>query len=735
MTSPDNVWIDLDIINNDRTGGEIKTTLQFKENRSMPIIDDPSSYSMAVARFSMDTPNASLPIFIPLINTQGTPHSPNSRPNIPGFFDPNMNPNLTPYYVTFALLNSVTRTITNYISTPVRWFPEDASAAPPNNGISNLYAGGFPSVRFPSGTPGRGDGVVGVSPRMNRTQLGPVSQPPWSPPPNSFNFNALNSDLPTTGIQYNNIIYTDGSTLDSIDNFLLTFTLDYFQIGDVSDFIPGFPPGTDCFVLPDMPDFISFPCASTISATQILTPSAGLIAEQTAILTGPITISGKPDFTFKTSNFGDFDDWLYIIRSPTLVNYTHGVWSSPAGPSLPWDPYYNLTFKFNQTFGYKITASSGNIVDGLTYGTFQTDTLINYNLPSNGQADNGFSIWRWLYNDNDPAGNNMLLPKITIYKPFLSSQDITTGYYNCYTPQWWLGCVNQTIADAWDAARIGETTTAPFIVLDSGMPKLMTPIITLTGGQQVGFACLPNQVTGNGIQPIYLNGLSNPIQARYCLFMNEPLYNLFSSFNGVYYGSDFVSINTALLNASPFPSPFVAERASYFPDLFNYYIQPVIYDSADVTYVSPTLSYVATRSEYSPIPMWLPIQSIQFTSSLACVMPSFTNVEIPFNVSNASTLPRTCLENNQVSNKITDIQVALTTGFEYKPTISYTPRGEYRFIQLLGNLPLYLIDFSISWITKYGQVVPFRLGAQCSSSLKLLFQRKRVNLRNIEPYN
>jgi hypothetical protein len=217
--------------------------------------------------------------------------------------------------------------------------------------------------------------------------------------------------------------------------------------------------------------------------------------------------------------------------------------------------------------------------------------------------------------------------------------------------------------------------------------------------------------------------------------MNEPLYNLFSSFNSAYYGNNFVSINTAITNTSPFVGMLDNEKTSYFPFIFNYYLQPVNYNGLNVKYVSPTLSYVVTGSEYSPFPMWSPIQSIQFTSSLACVMPSFTNVEIPFNVSNASTLPRTSAENNQISNKITDIQVALTTGFEYKPTISYTPQGEYRFIQLLGNLPLYFIDFSISWITKYGQVIPFRLGAQCSASLKLLFQRKRVNLRNIEPYN
>lgn len=724
MTSPDNVWIDLDIINNDRTGGEVKTTLQFKENRSMPIIDDPSNYSMAVARFSMDTPNASLPIFIPIINTQGGPCHPNIRPIIPGFFEPNMDPNVTDYYVTICQItpiNNAQPLITYARPIPVIWSPEDASAAPPNNGISNLY-----------------EKYDAVSARMSRTQLGPATSPYIIPPPDSFKFDALVSDLPTTGVQYNNVIYTDGSTLDSINNFLLSFTLYNFQIGDVSDFIPGFPPGTDCFFLPDMPDY-TYPCANTISFTQILTPSAGILADPSTILTGPITINGIPDFAFDTLNEYDipFIGWLYIIRSPPLVNYTRGVWYSPGGnPSPPWDPYYNLIFQFNQTFGYKITADLGSsVIDGLTYKTFQTDTLINYTLPSYGQQTDPWSIWRWLYNDNNPAGNNMLLPQITLYKPFISSQDITTGYYNCYTPQWWLNCVNSAIAKSWVATPQGlNSKTTPLLVLDSGVLNLLTPIITDSRGLKIGFACNPDQVTENGSQPIYLNGMKNTISVRFALFFNEPLYNLFSSFSGAYYGNNFVSINTAITHTSPFSGILDVEKALYFPYIFNHYIQSVNYNGLNIKYVSPTLSYVVTGSEYSPIPMWSPIQSIQFTSSLACVMPSFTNLEIPFNVSIAPYLLRTSTENNQVSNKITDCQVALTTGFEYKPTISYTPR-QFRFIQLLGNLPLYLIDFSISWITKYGQVVPFRLGAQCSASLKILFQRKRVHLRNIEPYD
>jgi hypothetical protein len=640
-----------------------------------------------------------------------------------------MDPNLTEYYVTICqitpILNSQPR-ITFVRPIPVIWSPEDASAAPPTNTISNLYE--------KYGT---------VSAKMSRTLLGPASEPPWEPPPESLNFDALVSDLPTTGVQYNNIIYTDGSTLDSIDNFLLTITPNIFFIGDVSDFIPGFPPGTDCFVLPDMPYFISFPCASTISSTQILTPSATIIAGDGVnppILTGPITISGKPDFTFKTGNYEEFDDWLYIIRSPKLVNYTRGVWYFiPIGSfSPPFDPVANLTFNFNQTFGYKITADLGtSVVDGSTYRTFQTDDFINYTLPYYGQGERP-AFWMWLYNDNDPTGNNMLLPKITLYKPFLSSQDITTGYYNCYTPQWWLNCVNNALAKSWQIvpqSLRNMANTPRFVPTASGGIELLTPIITDTRGRKIGFACNPNQVTGDGSKPIYLNGTGNTISVRFALFMNEPLYNLFSSFNGVYYGSNFVSINTALLNASPFVGDGIDdEKAFYFPDTFNYYIQPINYNGLNVEYVSPTLSYVVTRSEYSPIPMWSPIQSIRFSSSLLPNINSYTCLPIPFNKYGVSTQTQQSVggNNSQMSNAITDIQVALTTGFEYKPTVSYVPKGEYRLIDLLGECPIQSVDFIVSWVDKYGAEIPFRLGSQCSANLKLLFRSKRFNYADFD---
>ena len=71
-SSADHIYLDLGVVNNDNNGSQIKRNLQFSENRSSSVLDNPSNYEMSVVRFQMDTPNYSLPVFVPLLNVDGT---------------------------------------------------------------------------------------------------------------------------------------------------------------------------------------------------------------------------------------------------------------------------------------------------------------------------------------------------------------------------------------------------------------------------------------------------------------------------------------------------------------------------------------------------------------------------------------------------------------------------------------------------------------------------------------
>ena len=310
---------------------------------------------------------------------------------------------------------------------------------------------------------------------------------------------------------------------------------------------------------------------------------------------------------------------------------------------------------------------------------------------------------------------------------YISTQDITTGYYNCYNVKWWLSCVNKALRECWLAFPGNTPGRAPIMTSDPGTNSitLLTPI---SSTEFYNFAQSDYSATGNGTDPIYMGVGSSPA-VNYCMFFNEPLFNLFSGFPSVYYG------NT--LNASKFDSSSnTTINGNYW--LFNYYILPINFQNINLIELKAlgvTSNWISTESEYSPVPMWNPISSLVFTSSLLPISMSFTTIPQVYNSNIYDQTYANGGNNAQISNMLSDIQVGLVTGSEYKPSVLYVPSGEYRLIDLLGNNPLFQASFGISWKTKFGVIVPFRLSAQCGANLKILFRRKRFNLGNIAPYN
>lgn len=303
-------------------------------------------------------------------------------------------------------------------------------------------------------------------------------------------------------------------------------------------------------------------------------------------------------------------------------------------------------------------------------------------------------------------------------KSVITSQNISNGYYNIYSVQWFLCLVNKCLKDVWSTIEPSYIGLTPYFVVDAGTnlitlltPQISTPI-------SINFAPSENAVTTSN--PVYI-GLGSVPPVTHVIFFNEPLYNLFCGINSVYIGSNVPTF----INPS---DQTIANTNSY---LFNYYIQPINYSGLNK---SSDGNYIITTSEYSSVPMWSPIKSIQFTSTLLPNLLQYTSTPIPFNNLNHNGL-QNIGNNSEISTQITDVQVGLITGSEYKPQILYTPKAQYRLITLLGSHPINSLDFQISFTNKYGQSVPMRLSSQCSANLKILFQRKRMTLKNIEPYN
>jgi hypothetical protein len=98
-------------------------TVRFNETRDAPIVKDASQYNMSIIRFAMNGPNKNLPLFIPIIQTNGTD------------FPNQQNPNRTIYYVTIPYQRSWSYTDINGVaqtkvftiappSAPVAYRPE-----------------------------------------------------------------------------------------------------------------------------------------------------------------------------------------------------------------------------------------------------------------------------------------------------------------------------------------------------------------------------------------------------------------------------------------------------------------------------------------------------------------------------------------------------------------------------------------------------------------------------------
>jgi hypothetical protein len=70
---PDNVYLNLDIINNTTSdpvaAGQQDPQIRFNETRDAPIVKDASKYQFTIVRFSMNGANKDLPLFIPLVKT------------------------------------------------------------------------------------------------------------------------------------------------------------------------------------------------------------------------------------------------------------------------------------------------------------------------------------------------------------------------------------------------------------------------------------------------------------------------------------------------------------------------------------------------------------------------------------------------------------------------------------------------------------------------------------------
>ena len=258
----------------------------------------------------------------------------------------------------------------------------------------------------------------------------------------------------------------------------------------------------------------------------------------------------------------------------------------------------------------------------------------------------------------------------------LDIQDLTSAYYFVKTYQEWIEMINTAFISAFTglAASIQlPTTHAPFMEFD---PQAL---ICILNADEVGYA----------------RTLIDPIE----IYMNAPLFNLFSSFPATCYGYQNIT------NGKNYKFDIFSNNGANILNLTDY-------------------NAIQMYQENTTCGLWNPIQSIVFTTALLPINPSLISAPKIFGAdSNLFNLGN----NANIAPIITDFTVPFSATNTYKPTVEYVAGGEYRLYDMFGSSPLNAIELSVFWKDTFGIMHPFKLNSGCCATIKLLFRRKDFN--------
>lgn len=269
-----------------------------------------------------------------------------------------------------------------------------------------------------------------------------------------------------------------------------------------------------------------------------------------------------------------------------------------------------------------------------------------------------------------PINQNVSLPK-----PPLLNQDLSNSYYEIYSYSYFIGLVNTAFQSAYNSllSQVAlPSTVAPYFEWDP------TSLRAILNADILGYDL----------------SLPNPIE----IYMNGPLFYLFSSFDSFYLGPNQLLGTNFKLNVKNINNGNIYSTTS------------------------PAINWLQVYQEYPTLGVLSnPVDSLVFVTTQIPVTSSIQSRPQIYN----STFGDTQVNTNQKTlNILTDLQVGLDLGYETKPSIQFNPTAEYRLISLQSNQPLKSYDISVYWKDASSNFYPFYLAPGSASSMKILFRKK-----------
>ena len=134
-----------------------------------------------------------------------------------------------------------------------------------------------------------------------------------------------------------------------------------------------------------------------------------------------------------------------------------------------------------------------------------------------------------------------------------------------------------------------------------------------------------------------------------------------------------------------------------------------------------TQKYIQAFQEINSVGLWNPVAAIVFTSTTLPIHPTLTS---PPKIYNNNSTGLVGAGTTNLTNILSDFEIAISNTNQYRPEISYAPPGEYRLIDMYSNSNLNKIDLNVYWKDRYGNLKPMRLQPGCAASVKILFRHK-----------
>jgi hypothetical protein len=263
--------------------------------------------------------------------------------------------------------------------------------------------------------------------------------------------------------------------------------------------------------------------------------------------------------------------------------------------------------------------------------------------------------------------------------------NLDTGYYNCYSYTYFCYLV--------------------YVALQTAHTNLKAELTTLgnTDLENSKYAPIISWDSTSNSAVIYANVQYFDVAEteHIAVYMNAPLYSLFSSFPAKYLGYDNVT--------------YGRNYRLTITDIGGTNSQTITVPRSSP---AETWTAITLYQEYATTETWSPITAIVFCSNTLPIVP--TQVSTPF-IYDENNLQKLTGNDSATANIITDI--VSSTGL-YRPNLVYSPTAEFRRISMMGNTPLTNIDIQIYYRLRTGHLIPFTLNSGGSVTLKMAFFKK-----------